>query len=190
MNTPRILIAGVGNIFMADDAFGCEVAKRLSQRAMPAGVRVVDFGIRSLDLTYAMLEGYDAVILIDAAPRGRAPGTLYVIEPSAPESNDNVMLDGHGMDVVKVMQAATAMGAKVGQVLLVGCEPTPRDAGADWEMNISPPVQAALEEAVAIVQTLVAKIIGNDCPVGSTHNGGSDHEPLDSKRIDELARCR
>jgi hydrogenase maturation protease len=188
MNSPRILIAGVGNIFMGDDAFGCEVARRLAQQPLPESVRVVDFGIRSLDLTYAMLDGYDTMILIDAAPRGRSPGTLYVIEPSAPEQNNNVMLETHGMDVVKVLQAAAAMGGQARQVLLVACEPTPRDADADWEMNISPPVQAALEEAVTIVLSLVAKIIGNHCHVGSAHNGGSHHEPLDSNRVGQFAR--
>src|SRR5947209_3209759 len=73
--------AGVGNIFLGDDAFGVEVAQRLARRPLPAGVRVVDFGIRGLDLTYALLDPYDAVVLVDAAPRGNAPGTLYVLEP-------------------------------------------------------------------------------------------------------------
>ncbi|MDQ3686285.1 MAG: hydrogenase maturation protease, partial [Acidobacteriota bacterium] len=56
---PRILIAGIGNIFLGDDAFGCEVAQRLSGRTLPDEVRVVDFGIRGLDLAYALMDGYD-----------------------------------------------------------------------------------------------------------------------------------
>ena len=82
----RILIAGIGNIFLGDDAFGVEVARRLVRRRLPDGVRVVDFGIRGLDLTYALLDGYEAVILVDAAPRGGPPGTLYVLEPPAGRS--------------------------------------------------------------------------------------------------------
>jgi len=78
---PRILIAGVGNIFLGDDAFGVEVVQQMAGRTFPPGVRIVDFGIRGLDLTYALLEDYDAAIIVDALPRGQAPGTLYVVEP-------------------------------------------------------------------------------------------------------------
>jgi len=187
MNAPRILIAGVGNLFMGDDAFGCEVVRRLAQRSLPQGVRVVDFGIRSLDLTYALLDGYEAVILVDAAPRGRAPGTLYVIEPHMAQGQ-SVMLDAHGMDVVKVLEAAAAMGGTIQRVLIVGCEPTPRDADADWEMSISAPVQAAVGEAIGLIESLVARMLGNHCPAGNTVNGGTDHEPVNACRIDDLAR--
>src|SRR5581483_3861800 len=78
----KVLVAGIGNIFLGDDAFGVEVVRALAQRALPENVRVVDFGIRGLDLTYALLDGYEAVIMVDAAPRGGRPGTLYVIEPA------------------------------------------------------------------------------------------------------------
>src|SRR6516225_7125141 len=81
MEQPRILVAGIGNIFLGDDAFGVEVARRLAARPQPDGVRVADFGIRGIDLTYALLDGYETVILVDATPRGGQPGTLYVIEP-------------------------------------------------------------------------------------------------------------
>jgi hydrogenase maturation protease len=154
MNALRILVAGVGNLFMADDAFGCEVARRLAQRSLPPQVRVVDFGIRGLDLTYAMLDDYETVILVDAAPRGQSPGTLYVIEPLV-DAGENVMLQTHGMDLVKVLQAAAALGGRPRRVLIVGCEPTPRDPDADWEQSLSPPVRAAVDEAVALIESLV-----------------------------------
>jgi hydrogenase maturation protease len=130
----------------------------LTELKLPEEVRVVDFGIRSLDLTYAILDGYDAVILIDAAPRGEQPGTLYVIEPHANEA-PIVHLDGHGMDVVKVLDSVAAMGGTIGTVLLVGCEPTPREPDADWGMSLSAPVQAAIEPAVELVESLVEKIL-------------------------------
>ena len=76
-----ILVACVGNIFNGDDAFGVEVARRLSQATLPDGARVIDFGIRGIDLTYALMDGYDAVILVDAAQRGEAPGVVSVVEP-------------------------------------------------------------------------------------------------------------
>src|SRR3954452_5244184 len=99
MNRPRVLVAGLGNIFLGDDAFGVEVVQRLARRPQPDGVRLVDFGIRGLDLTYALLDSCDAVVLVDATPRGGLPGTLYVIEPqvegsASPEPGD-LMLDAH-----------------------------------------------------------------------------------------------
>src|SRR5262249_56961070 len=126
MNRPRVLVAGVGNIFLGDDAFGVEVVRRLGRRPLPDGVRVVDFGIRGLDLTYALLDGHEAVILVDALPRGGEPGTLYVLEPEigAP-LGDAPPVEGHGMDPVKVLHLAAAMGGQVGRLLLVGCEPAP-----------------------------------------------------------------
>src|SRR5437870_2595644 len=84
---PRILVAGIGNIFLGDDAFGCEVVQRLAARAWPASVRVVDFGIRGFDLAYALMDGYDVTIFVDATPRADAPGTLYTIEPDLSELN-------------------------------------------------------------------------------------------------------
>jgi hydrogenase maturation protease len=177
MNPPRILIAGIGNLFMADDAFGCEVARRLSQRPQPPGVRVVDFGIRSLDLTYAMLDEYEAVILVDAAPRGQSPGTLYVIEPQAAEAK-NVMLDAHAMDPVKVLQAVAGLGGRTDHVLIVGCEPTPRDPEADWELSLSDPVKAAVDESIPLIESLVTKILETRCQTGGDIYGGIYHEPV------------
>ena len=189
MSAPRVLIAGVGNLFMADDAFGCEVARRLAGRSLPEEVRVVDFGIRSVDLTYAMLDGYDAVILVDAASRGEPPGTLYVIEPQTDKA-PNVVLDGHGMDLVKVLDAVAALGGNIGSVLVVGCEPTPRDADADWEMSLSAPVQAAVEPAIALVESLVDRILGRPCLAGRELIGGNNHERVNTSRLGGHASVR
>src|SRR5438105_7090490 len=105
MTTPRLLIAGIGNIFLGDDAFGTLVAQRLAQRRWPEEVRVVDFGIRGIDLSYALLDGFEAVILVDAVPRGGAPGTLYVLEPELDEpsepANAGMMIEMHDLDPVK-----------------------------------------------------------------------------------------
>lgn len=157
---PRILVAGVGNIFLGDDAFGVEVAQRLLRRTWPEGVRVVDFGIRGLDLAYALLDGYETVLMIDAAPRGGPPGTLYVLEPSVPaEAEDaGMLIETHGMNPVKVLRLAAALGGPVGRLLLLGCEPGP-SAADDMEMEMSPPVRAAVEEAVPLVETLVGKLL-------------------------------
>src|SRR6476659_8714525 len=107
---PRVLIAGVGNIFLGDDGFGVEVVQRLAQRPLPDGVRVVDFGIRGLDLTFALLDGYEAVILVDAVPRGGVPGTLYVLEPEPGAADEpgapGTMVELHSLDPAKVLRLA------------------------------------------------------------------------------------
>src|SRR5687768_20731 len=97
---PRILVAGIGNVFLGDDGFGVALAGRLARRELPPGVDVVDFGIRGMDLALAMQDDYEAAVLLDATPRGERPGTLYVIEPELPDEPG--MPDAHGMDPVNV----------------------------------------------------------------------------------------
>src|SRR3984893_283283 len=120
---PRILVAGIGNIFLGDDAFGVEVARRLSGRELPQGVRVTDFGIRGYDLAYALLDGYDTTILVDACPQGQPAGTLYVIEPDlenlgGPEEG---AVEAHSMNPLNVLRLAQSMGGRLKRILLVGC---------------------------------------------------------------------
>jgi len=165
MSTPRILVAGVGNIFLGDDAFGVEVVRRLAQRPLPASVRVVDFGIRGLDLAYALLDGYDGVVLVDAAPRGGPPGALYVIEPDAAAAEAGAAVEPHGMDPVKVLRLAAAMGGRVGRLLVVGCEPAaPAETVEEMQAGLSGPVAAAVDEAVRLVESLVAQLLGAAAP--------------------------
>jgi hydrogenase maturation protease len=156
----RILVAGIGNIFLADDGFGVEVVKRLAGRELPEGVEVVDFGIRGLDLAYALQDDYEAVIFVDALPRGEAPGTVYLIEPEI-EDGDGVTLDTHGMDPVKVIRLARAMGGKMPKTLVVGCEPQnilSGEAYDDMLMELSEPVEAAVEQAAKLVESLVEEM--------------------------------
>jgi hydrogenase maturation protease len=159
MTRPRILVAGVGNIFLGDDAFGVEVAQRLLRRDLPPEVRVVDFGIRGLDLTYALLDGYEAVVLVDAVPRGERPGTLYVLEPDAAGGAEAGPMEAHGMDPVKVLRLAATMGAAVDRLLLVGCEPTPLDEADEMTTGMSDAVRAAVDEAVLLVESLVIRLL-------------------------------
>ncbi len=160
---PRVLVAGVGNIFLGDDAFGVEVVQRLLRRALPDGVRVVDFGIRGLDLTYALLESYEAVVVVDAMPRGGVPGTLYVLEPDVGEvAGEGVpVIEGHGLDPVKVLRLAAALGGRVDKLLVVGCEPSPADPHA-FQDGLSEPVRAAVAEAVPLIETLVGRLLAGE----------------------------
>ncbi len=170
MNRKRVLVAGVGNIFLGDDGFGVEVVRRLAEREMPEGVEVKDFGIRGMDLAYALQEDYEVVIFVDAVPRGEEPGTVYLIEPEIEEDGE-VSLDTHGMDPVKVIKLSRALGAKSTRTLVVGCEPQVVLSGEDYDdmsMELSEPVQAAVGEAVKLVESLVEEI-GGEGKVRSGH---------------------
>ncbi len=161
----RVLVGGIGNIFLGDDAFGSEVARRLLALPWPEGVRVVDFGIRGFDLTFALLEDYDAVILVDAVPRGGLPGTLYTMEPDLSEldrADSAASIETHAMDPVRVLAVARSMGASLQRVFLVGCEPSPEtiDPEGEGSMELSEPVRGALEEAVHVIKELVEDLVG------------------------------
>ena len=160
MSPKRILIAGVGNIFLGDDGFGVEVVRQLSGRELPEGVEVVDFGIRGMDLAYALQGDYEVVIFVDATPRGAQPGTVYLLEPEIEEDGE-VSLDTHGMDPVKVIKLANTLGARPTRTLVVGCEPQVVVGGEDYDamlMGLSEPVQAAVEEATRLIESLVEEI--------------------------------
>ncbi len=162
MSRKRVLVAGVGNIFLGDDGFGVEVVRRLAEREMPEGVEVKDFGIRGMDLAYALQEDYEVVVFVDAVPRGEEPGTVYLIEPEIEEDGE-VSLDTHGMDPVKVIKLSRALGARPTRTLVVGCEPRVVLSGEDYDdmsMELSEPVRAAVGEAVKLVESLVEEIGG------------------------------
>jgi hydrogenase maturation protease len=148
----RVLVAGVGNIFLGDDAFGVEVARRLSTGPIPSGVRVADFGIRSMHLAYEMADGrYDLTVLIDAASRGGAPGTVYVIEPDSSDNGEPVAANAHAISPDTVLATVRTLGASPGRVLIVGCEPASVEEG----MELSSEVAGAVEEAVGLVRGLL-----------------------------------
>jgi hydrogenase maturation protease len=157
--TPRVLVAGIGNIFLGDDGFGVEVANRLAGRAMPEGVKVADFGIRGVHLSYELLDGYDALVLVDALPMGEPPGTLAVIEPgplTPPDDGDDAapVIDAHSMNPGVVLGMLAGLGASVEQIFVVGCEPATVDEG----IGLSQPVADAVDGAVELCCELVADI--------------------------------
>ena len=161
--TGRILVAGVGNIFFGDDAFGVEVVRELTGRRWPPEVCVVDFGIRGFDLAYAIMDGPDVTVLLDATPRGGAPGTVYTIEPDLSGLDglgaEGMAVEPHGMNPLKVLGMVKAMGGGFKRILLVGCEPETLGP-EEGQMGLSAPVEAAVEEAVKVVESLVAKLLG------------------------------
>ncbi len=156
-----VLVAGIGNIFLGDDAFGVEVVRRMASVLLPAHVRVVDFGIRGFDLAYALQDGYETTILVDACPHGEAPGTLYVIEPDLKALDDGdapqATVEAHAMNPESVLRMARAMNIELKNILLVGCEPESL-GGEEGQMGLSAPVEAAVEDAVKLVQSLIHRV--------------------------------
>lgn len=154
----RILVAGIGNIFLGDDAFGVEVAKLLAERPHADGASVVDYGIRSYDLAYALMEDWDLVILVDALPRGGEPGTLYTLEPELTSGSEAPTgFDAHSMNPVGVLQLVSALGGRTGRLLVVGCEPASVEPSAEGKIGLSAAVEAAVPEAVRMVENLIAR---------------------------------
>jgi hydrogenase maturation protease len=152
----RMLVAGIGNIFLQDDGFGVEVVKRLAGESLPEWVRVADFGIRGVHLAYEMLDGdYDAVILVDAASRGEEPGTVYLIEPDVEtiDTRQPVSLDAHGMDPQVVLQTIKTLGGMRGRLYIVGCEPLETEEG----IGLSSPVARGVEDAIKLVHNIVER---------------------------------
>lgn len=157
-----ILVAGIGNVFLGDDGFGVEVVRQMALRPRSEGVRLVDFGIRGMDLVYALLDDYDAVIFVDTAPRGEPAGTLSVIETHPAESGV-VTLDTHGMDPVKVLNLARELGAPSRPTYVVACEPAVLlngDDDPDLLVELSVPVAEAVVPAVDMITALIDEIRG------------------------------
>ena len=157
--SPRVMVAGVGNIFFADDGFGVEVAKQLAQQTWPDWVSVADFGIRGVHLAYQLAEGYDTLILVDAVSRREAPGTVMVLEPDFGrddlEREDNgYFVDAHGMDPEVVLGMVKNLGGKLRNVVIVGCEP----AEVVERIGLSDVVAQAVPAAVGAVREIVDRM--------------------------------
>jgi hydrogenase maturation protease len=148
--TATILVAGIGNLFLGDDAFGLHVIDRLAKRPLPANVDVEDFGVRGLDLAYALLQPRPLTILVDATRREGAPGTLYVLEL---EADGRAELDTHAIDPANILRLVASLGGQPGRILLVGCEPSWFDSD-----DLSPPVAAAIDPACDLVQELIDRM--------------------------------
>ena len=156
----RILVAGIGNIFFGDDAFRCEVAAELANQSWPDGVSIVDFGIRAYDLAYAIMDGYDTTVLIDAAPRGEKPGTVYLLEldPDKVDTCEDEIADAHALTPVRVLQLIRALGGRAKNLYLVGCEPARLDC--EGTIGLSDEVRDAVAVAVKMIKKIITDLAG------------------------------
>lgn len=162
----NVLVAGIGNIFLGDDGFGPEVARRMIARdqdvaALPPGVRVVDYGIRGMHLAYDLLDGVDALVLIDTLPSTGEPANITVLQVQ-PEDLGSGQFDAHGMDPVAVLGSLSSLGGELPPTYVVGCQPVDVSEG----IGLTPQVAAAVDEAVATVRTLITERLTTAVPAG------------------------
>ncbi len=149
----NVLVAGIGNIFLGDDGFGSDVARRLAGEPLPAGVHVVDYGIRGMHLAYDLLDGYDALVLVDTWPGRGQPGDITVLEVG-PDDVGQGQLDAHGMDPVAVLGSVSALGGKLPRTFVVGCQPLDVNDG----IGLTTVVQQAVDRALATVRRLLSEL--------------------------------
>jgi hydrogenase maturation protease len=182
----KVLVAGIGNIFLGDDGFGVEVANRLLHTPAPEGVRIEDFGIRGVHLAYELLDGYDTLVLVDALPMDEPPGTVAIVEPDvaslvAASEASGTTVDAHSMNPAVVLGMLTGMGGSVGRVVIVGCEP----ASIEETIGLSAPVEAAVDRGVQAVHDLLDELVPQDqvgeaqtasASVRVPHDGGPEGE--------------
>lgn len=167
-----VLVAGVGNIFLSDDGFGSEAARRLARAQLPARVRVVDYGIRGMHLAYDLLDGYDALVILDAAPRGGVAGDIVVLEVG-PNDLGTGELDAHGMEPTAVLASLGALGGRLPRTFVVCCEPADVSEG----IGLSPAVAAAAERAVSVVTDLLANELAPADPAGTGSGARTSSHP-------------
>lgn len=159
----KILIAGMGNVFHGDDGFGCEVIRAISQIEFPCDVTVRDFGTHSYDLAYALSDGYDIKILVDAVPQKYAPGTVYLIEPDLHRLDEmkSSEINSHALDPIAALQLARSIGTLEGKFYIVGCEPAALEDD-NGEIALSAPVRNAVPEAIKVICMLVADAVSQN----------------------------
>lgn len=155
----RVMVAGIGNIFLTDDGFGSEVARRLAGAVLPDEVRVVDYGLRGMHLAYDLLDGYTALVVVDALPGDGAPGDLSVLQVGADDLGDGE-LDAHGMAPAAVLASLGSLGGSLPPTYVVGCQPA--DVGEG--IGLTPPVAAAVDGAVALVLEVLREQLGLAVP--------------------------
>lgn len=168
----RILVAGIGNIFLADDGFGCEVIRRLTAEPLPVGAQLVDYGIRGMHLAFDLLNGYDTLVIVDAAPRGGSPGDLSVLEVG-PDDLGTGELDAHGMEPTAVLGSLGSLGGQLPRTLVVCCEP----ADIEERIGLSAVVAAAVAPAVSLVRELLEGELGL-APPAPSHDTASSPVPI------------
>jgi hydrogenase maturation protease len=150
----RILVAGIGNIFLGDDGFGSEVVRHATIPPDDPAVQVIDYGIRGMHLAYDLLEEWDTLVLVDAVPSRGSPGTLHIFQADHETSSSTAGLDAHSMDPAAVFASLRALGGSPPYTVVVGCEAGSVEEG----LGLTAPVAMAVPRAVRALEEIVAAL--------------------------------
>jgi hydrogenase maturation protease len=153
--TPDILVAGIGNIFLGDDGLGPEVIRRIPAHLAGPRVRLTDYGIRGMHMAYDLLDGWRALVLIDALPNRGSPGTVHVFEADHQTLTAATGLDAHAMDTAAVFASLNALGGSPPYTVVIGCEVDSVEEG----IGLSERVEAAVPQALRAVEDVVARLL-------------------------------
>ncbi len=158
-----MLIACVGNMLRHDDGFGVAVARELEGRSLPEGVDLIETGIGGMTVVQQLMDGYDALVVVDAVDRGAAPGTLWVLKPDVPEPSAidsaewrTLFQNLHLAEPHRIFLLARSLGALPQIVRIVGCQPKDTDA---MDERLSPAVARAVPAAADRVVALAARLV-------------------------------
>ena len=167
----RVLVAGVGNVLRADDAFGVEVARRMEHMELPPGVKVVETGIGGMSLVQELQEGYDALIVADAVDLGRTPGNVMLILPDVIDVHEldfdvrmDLLADMHLTTPDRALMLSKALGVLPANVLMVGCQPVDAETP---QPGMSPEVTAAVDVAVREIRAHLDKMLAEAAATGA-----------------------
>ncbi len=158
---PCVLVAGMGNDLLGDDGFGIVVTRRFSESGVPEGVRVYEAGIAGIGLVQELMDGYEALVVVDATDRGAEPGTVFLLETEVParaelteEDRQEFLADTHLAVPSQALTMARALDILPPTVYILGCQPKECDLG----MDLSEPVERGAVEAVRRLLRLTARL--------------------------------
>ena len=138
----RTAILGVGNLLLKDEGIGVHVAQACARLSLPEEVEVIDGGT-SIELAH-LVEGFDKMIVIDAASAGGKPGQIYHFTLEEIEQNESPLLSGHEFGIARTLSASALGGKSPRTVLVIGVEPKE----IDWGLELSPELENKIPEIV------------------------------------------
>ena len=160
---PRVLVAGMGNDLRQDDGFGIVVTRRFSETGAPEGVQVYESGIAGIGLVQELMDGYEALVIVDATDRGEEPGTVYLLEAEVParealteEDLQESLADTHLTVPSQALTLARALDVLPPAVYILGCQPKECGLG----MDLSEPVERGVVEAIERLRDLTVRLAG------------------------------
>ena len=158
---PRVLVAGVGNDLLGDDGFGIAVVRRFSEEGAPEEVEVFESGIAGIRMVQELMDGYEAIVIVDATDKGEEPGTVYLLEVEVPdpeelteEGRQEFLADTHLTVPSKALALARAIEVLPPRVYILGCQPKECELG----MGLSEPVQRGVAEAIERLRELTTRL--------------------------------